>query len=290
MDFFGIGQLAGSAISAGASLWNNQQNLKFQRENLDYNKALQERMFNREDSSYQRTVADMRKAGISPLAMSGTNGAGEAIATTPMQSDLSGFAQAVSQLPSQLLSMKQQSEAIKGAKLDNQYKSIVNQYASEKLAKENEALGLSNTHASLINTMQQYLNAEKDQQVKFNKYFNINPDMGEKERAAMFALKMAGVKYNDTPKQVLGALKQSTKTLLTDSFDFAKESLAELKDSMTPESFKIIEKALNKSKEKQKEIEDWQEKNRKKNAENRERQKSSGYDNMKSDGYIMRYR
>lgn len=63
------------------------QNLQFQRENLDYQKALQERIFDREDTSYQRTVNDMRQAGINPLAMNGTNGAGEAIATTPLHND-----------------------------------------------------------------------------------------------------------------------------------------------------------------------------------------------------------
>lgn len=63
------------------------QNLQFQRENLDYQKALQERIFDREDTSYQRTVNDMRQAGMNPLAMNGTNGAGEAIATTPLHND-----------------------------------------------------------------------------------------------------------------------------------------------------------------------------------------------------------
>lgn len=59
----------------------NQMNLDFQREKFDYDKALQQQLFEREDSAYQRTVQDMRAAGISPLAMQGTNGAGEAVAT-----------------------------------------------------------------------------------------------------------------------------------------------------------------------------------------------------------------
>lgn len=63
------------------------QNLQFQRENLDYQKALQERIFDREDTNYQRTVNDMRQAGLNPLTMNGTNGAGEAIATTPLHND-----------------------------------------------------------------------------------------------------------------------------------------------------------------------------------------------------------
>lgn len=57
------------------------QNLAFQRENLDYQKALQQQIFEREDTAYQRTVEDMRAAGLSPLSMSGTNQAGQAIQT-----------------------------------------------------------------------------------------------------------------------------------------------------------------------------------------------------------------
>lgn len=58
-----------------------EQNLGFQRENLDYQKALQQKIFEREDSAYARTAKDMRSSGLSPLMMNGTNGAGEAIQT-----------------------------------------------------------------------------------------------------------------------------------------------------------------------------------------------------------------
>ena len=64
-----------------------KQNLDFQRENLEYEKALQNQIFEREDTSYQRTVNDMRLAGLNPLSMQGTNGAGEAIQTEAMHND-----------------------------------------------------------------------------------------------------------------------------------------------------------------------------------------------------------
>ncbi len=99
MDLSWIGGVA----QAGASLYDTYQNaqtaeenLNWQkeafaqnqanwRENFDYQKALQERIFDREDTSYQRTVSDMRQAGLNPLTMNGTNGGGEAIATSPLQ-------------------------------------------------------------------------------------------------------------------------------------------------------------------------------------------------------------
>lgn len=61
-----------------------EQNLDFQRDNLEYQKELQQQIFEREDTAYQRTKNDMLAAGLNPLTMQGTNGAGEAIATQPL--------------------------------------------------------------------------------------------------------------------------------------------------------------------------------------------------------------
>lgn len=60
------------------------ENLAYQREWNDYQKALQQQLFEREDSSYQRTVSDMRAAGLSPLAMNGQNAAGQEVLTSPL--------------------------------------------------------------------------------------------------------------------------------------------------------------------------------------------------------------
>lgn len=58
------------------------QNLQFQREQQKYEEELQQKMFEREDTSYQRTVADMEASGLSALAMSGLNGSGSAVSRT----------------------------------------------------------------------------------------------------------------------------------------------------------------------------------------------------------------
>ena len=100
-SLFGTGEDQPGLISNPGSAWDQfkngktnivnkqiaDENLAYQRENLEYQKALQERIFDREDTSYQRTVNDMRQAGLNPLTMNGTNGSGEAIATTPLHND-----------------------------------------------------------------------------------------------------------------------------------------------------------------------------------------------------------
>lgn len=64
------------------------RNYEQQERLFEYNKALQEQMFEREDTSYQRTAQDMMNAGLNPLSMQGTNGAGEAIAQTAPQNQM----------------------------------------------------------------------------------------------------------------------------------------------------------------------------------------------------------
>lgn len=108
------------------------QNLAFQKEKLKYDQQLQQQIFNREDTAYQRTIADMRAAGISPLAMQGTNAAGEAIQTTApqngmvydytsgMSTDADKFNAVISAI-GQISSVMAQSQQVRSLKLQNDF-------------------------------------------------------------------------------------------------------------------------------------------------------------------------
>lgn len=76
-------------IGAG---WTNERNLKFQQENLDYQKWLQQEMFRREDSAVQRRAADLKAAGLSQTLAAGQGaGAGAVISTKAKEAiDTSG--------------------------------------------------------------------------------------------------------------------------------------------------------------------------------------------------------
>lgn len=207
----------------------SQQNLAFQRENLDYQKALQQQIFQREDSSYQRTVNDMRQAGISPLAMNGTNGAGEAIATTALNNDYKDSSY-MKQFPnhvesalntySQLIGLKQ-NQAVADAQIrklnaeadsqviENRFSNLdfANRLAKSIMQKHNYAADYvgktrANELARLQATMQGYLNADAKLKNDYNKYFNLNSDMTDKERSGAIALKMSGLDYKSGTDKV----------------------------------------------------------------------------------------
>lgn len=63
------------------------QNFALQQDWNEYQKALQQQIFEREDTSYQRTAQDMLAAGLNPLSMQGTNGAGQVVSTSAPQNN-----------------------------------------------------------------------------------------------------------------------------------------------------------------------------------------------------------
>lgn len=75
------------------------ENLNYQRELQEYNKALQKQIFDREDTSYQRTKNDMLAAGLNPLSMQGTNGSGEVISQSPLHNEFQSQQPAPMQAP-----------------------------------------------------------------------------------------------------------------------------------------------------------------------------------------------
>lgn len=252
-----------------------QQNLAFQRENLDYQKSLQQKIFDREDSAYQRTVNDMRQAGISPLAMNGTNGAGEAIATSPLQNDykdssyMKQFPNHVAnalQTYSQLATLKQNQDfnqaQIDNVNADTAAKNLENKFQSldfaRRLAKSvlekqgmeyaNKNHLLQNEQLRLTNIFQQYLNADAKRQSEYNTYFQLNPQMTPYERAASFALKYSGLDYKSSPKEIKDAFQKlltefgdtavaQTKAGVKQSFDFATNLFHDYVSNTTPFKF-----------------------------------------------------
>lgn len=80
-DFTGI-------IGVGGGIAQGLSNLRYQKQNLAYQKQLQQQIFEREDTAVQRRVADLEKAGLSKTLAAGDGaGAGAVVATQAPEND-----------------------------------------------------------------------------------------------------------------------------------------------------------------------------------------------------------
>lgn len=184
-----------------------EDNLQFQRENLAYQKALQQKIFDREDSAYQRTVKDMRAAGLSPLMMNGTNGAGEAIQTEPLQNNfqyqsaspigaLSSVFNTASTVHQTYQKAKMNEASInslnastEGQKINNMFLpfSLSTSLIGQILSNKNTSADIRNKTADYGLKMLQTLNQsmQNEDLARWNEYakfFGISSNMSEKEK------------------------------------------------------------------------------------------------------------
>lgn len=89
------------SLTGKASTDISNKNLNIQKEQYDYEKQLQQQVFEREDTAYQRAVNDARSAGLSAISVNSGSSAGEVVSTSaPQQQDTSqvGFANGMNML------------------------------------------------------------------------------------------------------------------------------------------------------------------------------------------------
>ena len=107
-DGYQFGDFTKSLFGIDNSRKRDRENLQMQKDEVQYQHALQQQLFAREDSTIQRTIADAQKAGVHPLAALGMGGgAGEVVGTSaPQYSNSNSVASRNARVQEQLFSLQ----------------------------------------------------------------------------------------------------------------------------------------------------------------------------------------
>ncbi|QCS36661.1 minor capsid protein [Capybara microvirus Cap3_SP_581] len=190
-----IANAAAGLIDAGTNIYTSIWNKNATQENFEYQKALQQTIFEREDNAVQRRVADLEKAGLSKVLASGSSaGSGAVVSTTPPKLDYQANAQATLQ---NVIDVMTSVENLKVAEA-----------TEEKLKAETSNLEGTNTSIALKNVEQGILNeilsGKKSSMVELAKYQALQAftDQLEKQHNLFYAQKM-NIPTNHMPKSGL---------------------------------------------------------------------------------------
>lgn len=192
-SFFGATQLLFDTLTTGYNIFNNERNVKnAQRQqdlenerylnDRDYQRALQERVFEREDTAIQRAALDAEKAGFSPLTVAGNGAASGALVGSTYQSPASGQASVSPVSPIQVLGLMRGLQEMQLAydaneRADKQVDAQI-AFQSASLEQNAEKLGMDFMlrNAELFN---QYQLASEDLKLR-GKQFEWQKDSAEK--------------------------------------------------------------------------------------------------------------
>lgn len=194
-----LAQTTASLVNTAVNKKIADKNLEYQKEKDEYEKALQQKIFEREDSAYQRTVNDMRSAGLSPFMMNGTNGAGEAIAKDALHYD---FNPQLDSIVSSAFNAMDMAETIRSKRIEND------------MNEQTAAYRKAETEANAIITRYNALSAREKKM--YDSYFGLSDSMTNYERYAHILGRTFNVPLNDfygSPKNTREGVEDFSKSL-----------------------------------------------------------------------------
>lgn len=239
--------LLGTAISSGVNYLSNQKTRHDQmdmwRQEFDYNKWLNQVTMDRQDTAVQRSVADAKAAGLSPLAVAGSPAdstpaasAPSAPQLTPFQMEPNAFGDAVRAFASQYNADKQRehesSEAEKDRdhdsfKLSSEHKFQMEKQASQlkaeadalekRLASDKAIADASNETQIAVEGMRESHDSserEKDREHDFLKFVRGLADAAETTNITM---------YNNMIHENVGNLRAAFPNVRLREFDDPQE-------------------------------------------------------------------
>lgn len=197
-------QIEASKITSNENIAS--QNLEFQRENLAWQKAVQEEEWNREDSTYQRTVADARAAGVSPLALQGLNDSGEIVPTEALHNDMhydqkglfnrgeegEAILNAVQSSISQMANLASMTSQLYSQNLANEQQRLQNQYLAETMTNRLDSSYYDARSKKYASDISYFNAADSARREHYNANFGFFSGMSDSDKAFQLAAKKLG--------------------------------------------------------------------------------------------------